>query len=66
MRLHLGKRTGGTNQWLDADDRDKDGLPMLVLDGDIPQLPILITMSLDGTPVEFELDKGATVTVMSV
>ena len=39
-----------------------DTLPLFVLEGDVPQPPILITMSLNGCPVECELDTGATVT----
>ena len=64
-RLYRGKRAGGTNKWLEADDEDKDALPLFVLEGDVPQPPILKTMSLSGFPVDFELDTGATVTVMS-
>lgn len=38
---------------------------MFVLCGDIPQPPILVTLTLMGIPVQFELDTGAAVTVMS-
>ena len=42
-----------------------DPLPLFVLSGDAPQPPILVTMSLCNTPVTFEVDTGAAVTVMS-
>jgi hypothetical protein len=59
-----GKR-GGTNKWLDADEEDKDALVFFLLMGDVPHPPILINMSLNGSPVHFELDTGAAVTVIS-
>ena len=55
---------GGT-KWLEADEEDRDALPLFVLQEDVPQLPILISMSLNGSSVQFELDTGAAVTVMS-
>ena len=65
VRPYQGKKRGGTHKWLDADEDDKDALPLLALEVDVAQPPILITMSLDGSPINFELDTGATVTVMS-
>ena len=38
---------------------------MLALSVDIPRPPILMTLKLMGTPVQFELDTGVAVTVMS-
>lgn len=64
-RPYQRRQRSGSNKWLEADEEDKDALPLFVLEGDVPQPPILITMSLNGCPVEFELDTGATVTVMS-
>ena len=59
------RQTGGT-KWLDTEVEDNDSaLPLFVLQGDIPQPPILVNMFLQGSPVEFELDTGAAVTVMS-
>ena len=40
-------------------------LPMFVLQDDIPQPPITVTLKLRGIPVEMELDTGAAVSVMS-
>ena len=51
--------------WLEPDEEDKEALPLFVLQGDVPQPPILINMSLNGSPVHLELDTGAAVTVMS-
>ena len=59
------KRRAGGIMWLEADEEDKEALPLFVLQGDVPQPPILINMSLNGSPVHFELDTGAAVTVMS-
>ena len=39
-------------------------LPLLVLEGDIPQPHIVVTMKLSGTHVDFELDTGAAVTLL--
>ena len=44
---------------------DKDALLLFTLEGDVPQPPIVITMSLSDTLINFELDTGATVTVIS-
>ena len=46
-------------------EEDTEALPMLALGGDVPRPPILVTLKLMGTPVQFELDTGAAVTVMS-
>ena len=54
-------RGGGATQWVDT-DCDDTALPLFVRD--IPQPPIVVTMKLSGTPVDFELDTGAAVTVM--
>ena len=43
---------------------DSDALPLFTLQGELPQPPILVTMSLKGSSVQFELDTGAVVTVM--
>ena len=59
------KRRGGASKWLDIDEEDKDVLSLFVLEGDVSQPPIQVTMSLNGFPIDFELDTGATVTVMS-
>ena len=48
----------------EVEDNDS-ALPLFVLQGDIPQPPILVNRFLQGSPVEFELDTGAAVTVMS-
>ena len=53
------KRVGRT-KWVDADlEGDSDALPMFVLQDDIPQPPITVTLKLRGIPVEMELDTGA-------
>ena len=44
---------------------DSEALPMLALSVDVPRPPILVTLKLMGTPVQFELDTGAAVTVIS-
>ena len=44
----------------DSDDK----LPVFVLNGEVPQPPIIL-MSLNGSPVDFELETGAAVTIMS-
>ena len=50
-------RGGGATQWVDTEcfDCDDTALPLFVLEGDIPQPPIVVTMKLSGTPVDFEL-----------
>ena len=50
---------------MEAEVEDNEALPLFVLRGDPPQPPILVTMSLNKAPVNFELDTGAAVTVMS-
>ena len=65
FRSYRGRRMGGTTKWVDADMEDSDPLPLFVLQGDLPQPPIVISMDLQGSPVNFELDTGAAVTVMS-
>ena len=61
-RYHRGKASG--TKWLEADEEDKVALPLFVLWCDVPQPPILIDMSVNGSLVHFELDTGAAVTVM--
>lgn len=39
-------------------------LPLFTLQGELSQPPILVTMSLKGSTVQFELDTGTVVTVM--
>ena len=34
---------GGTTKWVDADMEDSDPLPLFVLQGDLPQPPIVIS-----------------------
>ena len=63
-RPYQRRRAGGT-KWLEAEMEQWDPLPLFVLSGDAPQPPILVTMSLCNTPVTFEVDTGAAVTVMS-
>lgn len=58
------RKRGGAQLWLEVDENDRDSLPLFTLESDTPQPPMLITMSLGGTLI-FELDTGATVTVMS-
>ena len=63
-RPYHKKRPDTSNQWLDVEDTDNK-LPMFILSGEVPQPPIMINMILDRLPVDFELDTGAAVTVVS-
>ena len=59
------RRQGGT-KWLEsAECCDDYAEPVFVLQGDIPQPQIVVNLQLQGTPVEFELDTGAAVSVMA-
>ena len=54
------------NNWLHLDaDTDSEALPLFVLQGDVPQPPIVVELGVENTPVNFELDTGAAVTVMT-
>ena len=50
-------------KWLELDDAE--ALPMFTLQADVPQPPIMVELIVDGIPVNFELDTGAAVTIMS-
>ena len=63
-RPYRKKCPDASNQWLDVEDTDNK-LPMFILSGEVSQPPIMINMILDGLPVDFEMDTGAAVTVMS-
>ena len=58
------RRKAGSTEWVEIDEEDTDALPLFVLQGDFPQPPILVTMTLEGSPAQFELNTGAVVTVM--
>lgn len=58
------KRKAGGTKWVEVDGDDSDALPLFTLQGELPQPPILVTMTLQGSSVQFELDTGAVVTVM--
>ena len=55
------RRQGGT-KWLESAECCDDSEPVFVLQGDIPQPPIVVNLQLQ---VEFELDTGAAVSVMA-
>ena len=65
-----GKKCGfrpkkaGSTKWLEADEDDSVALPLFTLQGELPQPPIVVNMIVKGSPVQFDLDTGAVVTVM--
>ena len=62
-RSYHRRKVGGI-KWVEVDEEDADALPLFLLQGDFPQPPIFVTMTLEGSPAQFELDTGAVVTVM--
>ena len=55
-------RRGGT-KWLET-DFENQSVPLWTLQGDVPRPPILVDLTVNETPVKFELDTGAAVSVM--
>ena len=49
---------------MDTDPDLDEPVPLLSLQNEVPQPPILVDMRVDETPVEFELDTGAAMTVI--
>ena len=58
------KRKKGGTKWVDTDPDLDEPVPLLSLQSEVPQPPILVDLRVDETPVEFELDTGAAMTVI--